>query len=168
MVNHKDEIIKLVSENSYFDCEVKDGDTLEFSTRKNGSVGDEIASYIDFNEAKRLRTKIQETFKGLNVKIECVDEWVLFYVSNHKESVIIYKYAFIKRCDKGCGFGETFNSMSELLDKYKSWLEIDWSAVEKQMNELERYPNEILISRAREVGNNWGYNFYITKTKEIL
>lgn len=52
-----------------------DYDYVNFSTRENGNVGDEIHSEIDLADATKLGDELSEKF-GVNPDIETVDEWV--------------------------------------------------------------------------------------------
>ena len=95
-MKNKDEIIKLVKENSYFDYEGNE-DGLQFSTRMNGSVSSETASNIDVREAKKIKDLLLLTYKKIEVKIEVVDEWVLIFVTKKKKVKQNFTYSFIKR-----------------------------------------------------------------------
>lgn len=170
------EIIDFITTNSYFDYEGKDDDTLKFATRKNGSVSSETASNLDIAEANRIKKEILDNFKGIVVKLEVVDEWVLLDVEEFKEPVEEFKYVF-KKDNNGSGFSESFNSIDELIDKYGTWIEVDWDEIKNKMESINSFPDSnfngsyssqrVLIKKAGEDGNKWGYNFYITKIKYI-
>ena len=85
------------------------------------------------------------------------------------------RYIF-KKDYKGQGFSEGFPSFDDLLNKYGSWVDVDWEEVENKLKEMNDYHDEsfskwkytrpLLISKAGDKGNRWGYNFYIIKSKE--
>tara|TARA_R110000850_G_C9897488_1_gene459521 strand:- start:579 stop:857 length:279 start_codon:yes stop_codon:yes gene_type:complete len=52
-----------------------DYDYINFSTRKNGDVGEEEYSIIDYKDAEKLSKELSNEF-GVNPEIETVDEWV--------------------------------------------------------------------------------------------
>ena len=87
------------------------------------------------------------------------------------------RYIF-KKDYKGQGFSEGFPSFDDLLNKYGSLVDVDWEEVENKLKEMNDYHDEsfskwkytrpLLISKAGDKGNRWGYNFYIIKAKEKL
>lgn len=174
-MENKKEIIDFVKNNSYFDFEGEEDGMLNFSTRKNGSVSSETASSKDITEGKSIKSKIEDKFKGLDIKIEVVDEWVLLFVSEKKTIKDEYKYTF-KKDLKGAGFSSSFNSMEELIDRYGSWIDVNWDNIKKEVNKITDYPNDtfsgwmesnpMILKRAGEEGNTWGYNFYLIKSKK--
>lgn len=174
-MENKKEIIDFVKNNSYFDYEGEEDGTLNFSTRKNGSVSSETASVKDFTEGKSIKSKIEAKFKDLDIRIDVVDEWVLVFVSEKKIIKDEYIYTF-KKDLKGSGFSSSFKSMEELIDKYGSWIDVNWGNIKKEANKITDYPNDtfsgwmeskpILLKKAGEEGNRWGYNFYLIKSKK--
>jgi hypothetical protein len=175
IMEQKNNIIKFVEENSYFDYEGEEDSILQFTTRKNGSVSNETPSNIDVLEGRKLKNKILENFDKINVRLEVVDEWVLIFISDIKEKVDEFKYVFIKDYN-GKGFSESFKTMDELIKKRGHWLDVDWKSIKNKIDNINSFPNNtftgwygsnrILIKKAGEDGNNWGYNFYIQKYKK--
>jgi hypothetical protein len=173
---YKNDIIKFVDDNSYFDYEGDVEGVLHFSTRKNGSVSNETVSDIDVEEGMKLKKQILKTFQNIKVVLEIVDEWVLLFISDINENVEEFRYTFIKDL-KGSGFSESFKTMDELIQKYGDWVEVDWESIKNKVDNITNYPNNkytgwfasdrIRIKLAGEEGNNWGYNFYIQKSKKI-
>lgn len=173
---YKNDIIKYVEENSYFDYEGEEDGVLHFSTRKNGSVSSETASNKDVLEGRKIKQQILRLFKNVEVKLEIVDEWVLLFISDIKEVVDEFYYTFIKDIN-GAGFSQSFKTMDELIDKYGHWIEVDWESIKKRIESINSFPNDkftgwfasdkILIKRVGESGNTWGYNFYIQKSKKM-
>ena len=177
VTNNKNDIVHFIVSNSYFDYEGDEDGVLQFSTRKNGSVSNEIASDLDIKEGKNIISKLLKIYSDIDVKIEVVDEWVLIFISDIKEKEDVFRYIFIKDMN-GAGFSESFRTMDELIDKYGSWVDVDWSEVKKTIENINTFnddtftgwhnSNKILIKKAGEKGNNWGYNFYIKKSKKDI
>ena len=46
-----------------------------YSTRDNGSVGDEVPGQEDIREARRLQTLVERQFSNVRVTVETCDEW---------------------------------------------------------------------------------------------
>lgn len=172
---YKKEIIDFVKKNSYFDFEAEGDETLNFSTRQNGSVSSETASDKDITEAKSLKSKLENKFKGLDIKIDVVDEWVLLFVSEKKIIKDKYKYTF-KKDFKGQGFSSSFDTMEELINRFGSWIDVNWSNIKKEANNITDYPNDtftgwmeskpMILKRAEDKDNTMGYNFYLIKSKK--
>lgn len=170
------EIVGLISNESYFEYDelhTDFHDELLFITRENGSVGGEEASQVDIDEALRLKKLIQNKYK-LEVNVEVVDEWVHINISNIDDvDEFIYKF---KKDYKGAGFTGSFNSMDELIDRYGTWVKVDWDSVVTKLDNIESFPHNlftgwhnsrpILISKIGDEGNDMGYNFYVIKSKK--
>lgn len=164
-------IIDFVNKNSLFTFEGEENGVLQFSKRTNGDklVDEDVVA------GTKLKKQILDNFNNINVKIEIVDEWVLLFVSDVKEPNARYRYTFIKNIG-GQGFSKTFNDMDELIEEYGDWIEVDWKKIKEKVEIINKYPNDdfngwvstepLLIKRAKEDGNTWGYNFYIKKSKE--
>lgn len=85
-----------------------------------------------------------------------------------------FNYTFKKDLN-GAGFSEVFGSMDSLIEKYGSWIDIDWELAKTKVEAIKIYPHNtfskgiqsdpIPLVMAGEKGNNWGYNFFIIKTK---
>jgi hypothetical protein len=177
----KDNIIEFVKNNSYLDFDQEDDGALIFSTRENGDVGEEEPGQQDIAEAKKLRLLILQKFKSLtyniDVIIEIVDEWVMLTVKNKEEKVDEYKYAFKKSDDTGAGFTEGgFRTMDDLIKRFGDWIEVDWEKIKSDLDKINEFPDNtfmgwhrsrpFLIKKAGEKGNQWGYSFYIIKSKK--
>jgi hypothetical protein len=175
-MKNKKEIIDFVKNNSYFDFEGEEDGTLNFSTRKNGSVSSETASSKDIAEGKLLKNKIEKKFQGLDIRIDVVDEWVLLFVY---EKVIVedeYKYIF-KKDYQGQGFSNYHSSLDEFIKYANGWLDdVNWSDIKEKLNKITEYNDNqftgwywaspIILKRAGENGNKWGYNFYLIKARK--
>ena len=72
----KEQILNYVERNSYFQCDDWTDKFLFFTTRLNGDVYNEEYSETDYNEAVKLKEGLSRIFKGVQVNIETVDEWV--------------------------------------------------------------------------------------------
>jgi hypothetical protein len=73
-----------------------------------------------------------------------------------------YKYVFKKDID-GRGFSESFDSFEGLVKKYGTWVDVDWTKVQQDINKIKS--GSLLLKKAGEEGNNFGYNFYVIKVK---
>ena len=174
---HK-KILKFIeSTKTYMD--VYDEDDLEeimLNTRENGDVGYEEAGDKDIAEAERVQKLIKKKFPDLIVSIEEVDEWVHLNIQAPK--VPGYRYKFQKADPKtGSGFSETFNTFDEMLKKRKTFVGgVDWKDVKKKLDKITDYPDNlftgwhssdrIVISKAGDKGNDWGYDFYVYKLQD--
>lgn len=92
-----------------------------------------------------------------------------------------FVYTFLKHDEDDSGFSKTFTDMDLLIAKYGLWLpKLDWDLVKDNVDKIEYFPNNnftgtyssnrMLISKAGDDGNQWGYNFSIIKSvpKEYL
>jgi len=174
---HK-KILKFIeSTKTYMDVYDKD-DTEEIllQTRENGDVGYEEAGDKDIAEAERVQKLIKKKFPDLIVSIEEVDEWVHLNIQAPK--VPGYRYKFQKADPKtGSGFSETFDTFDEMLKKRKTFVGgVDWKDVKKKLDKITDYPDNlftgwhssdrIVISKAGDKGNDWGYDFYVYKLQD--
>ena len=84
-------------------------------------------------------------------------------------------YLFQKHHKDGSGFTDSFYGFDDLLTKYGSWLEVDWDEIKRKLDDINEYPEKkwngdfsrpLRISSAGDPGNDWGYNFSITKQKQ--
>ena len=174
---HK-KILKFIeSTKTYMDVYDKD-DTEEIllQTRENGDVGYEEAGDKDIAEAERVQKLIKNKFPDLRVSIEEVDEWVHLNIFGPK--VPEYRYKFQKADpETGSGFSETFDTFDEMLKKRKTFVDgVNWKDVKKKLDKITDYPNNlfsgwhssdrIVISKAGDKGNDWGYDFYVYKLQD--
>jgi len=173
---HK-KILKFIeSTKTYMD--VYDEDNTEeilLQTRENGDVGYEEAGDKDIAEAERVQKLIKKKFPDLRVSIEEVDEWVHLNILGPK--VTQYRYKFRKADpETGSGFSETFNTFDEMLKKRKTFVDgVNWKDVKKKLDKITDYPDNlftgwhssdrIVISKAGDKDNDWGYDFYVYKLK---
>ena len=93
-LNNKNKINNYLKEHSYLeldgdiDLHYSDSDILDYSTRRNGNVGDEEFSYEDYEHACLMKKNLLKLFSDVDIDIETVDEWVYLNVSfNQKGSV---------------------------------------------------------------------------------
>jgi hypothetical protein len=171
---HK-KILKFIESTKTY-MEVYDEDDTEeilLQTRENGNVGYEEAGDKDIAEAERVQKLIKNKFPDLRVSIEEVDEWVHLNILGPK--VPKYKYKFQKADPKtGGGFSETFDTFDEMLKKRKTFVDgVNWKDVKKKLDKITDYPKnlwngwysseKIVISKAGDKGNDWGYDFYVYK-----
>jgi hypothetical protein len=171
---HK-EIIDFVEANSYFTYYGPEEEQLLFNTRKNGSVGEEEASQIDIQEGRNLARKLLKEFQNIQVQLEIVDEWVHVTVKEKVEKVDEYKYIF-KKDMNGAGFSEGFETMDLLIKRFRNWIDVDWDDIKTKVESINTFPEDtfygwhrsrsLLIKKAGEEGNKFGYNFYIIKSKK--
>ena len=158
------------STETYMEIYDEYAEEIMLNTRANGCVGSEKVGKKDVAEARRVVKLIKKKFPKLVVGVEEVDEWVHINICEKKPDR--FCYSFIKRDDKGCGFTKGFNTIDELIKKYGSWVDVNWQKTRKEVESINEFPHnkftewheskEILISKATE--NNWGYNFYISKS----
>ena len=73
-------------------------------------------------------------------------------------------YIFEKDYNGG-GFSRPFLYFDDLVDKFGSWLDIDWDEVKNKLDGMENN-QRLKIADVGDEGNAWGYNFYITKSKK--
>tara|TARA_R110001599_G_scaffold75912_3_gene207948 strand:- start:6896 stop:7474 length:579 start_codon:yes stop_codon:yes gene_type:complete len=150
------------------------GEEIMLQTRENGDVGYEEAGSEDVAEAERIQKLIKKKFPNLRVEIEEVDEWVHLNIRKPEEPK--FRYVFIKKDDDGAGFSEGFDSMKDLIKKYKTWIDgLNWKKITKEAEAINQFPNnkfngwlrsnDMLISKEGSKGNKWGYSFYIAKEK---
>ena len=154
-----------------YDEDDKNG--LLLTTRENGNVGDEEYSEVDYSEAKRVKDIILKENPHLIINIVGVDEWV--HIDIREKVKDKFRYYFIKRDENGNGFTETFDTIDDLIKKYDSWIEVDWERVRIEVDKIDSYPlntftgwfqsYDILLSKANSKGNDWGYSFYLKKSK---
>jgi hypothetical protein len=169
-------IIDTVNSASNFSFDQDNEDSLIFSTRENGDVGDEEASDIDVKAGFKLKKDILANHDVV-VDLEVVDEWVILTVGEKKEHVDRYRYVFKKDID-GSGFSATFEDMDSLIEKYGDWIEVDWGEIKEKLNKIDDFPRDtftgwhrsypMIISEAGTEGNKWGYNFFIIKMKKMV
>jgi len=180
-MKHKDQIIKLVEANTFFSYDDDNGDNddydeLLFRTRENGCVGTETASDIDIQSGYALKKILLSQFHDIDVSIEVVDEWVHINVIPKVVKVDEFRYIF-KKDINGQGFSSSFPTLDDLIKEYGHWVEVDWKQIETKLSEINDYPNptfvgwnnanQLLIKKAGEIGNKWGYNFFIIKSKKL-
>ena len=153
-----------------------DAEQIVLQTRENGDVGYEEAGSEDVAEAGRVQKLIKKKFPDLRVEIEEVDEWV--HLNIWPPKVHEYRYRYQKADPKtGSGFSETFNTFDEMLKKRKTFVDgVNWKDVKKKLDKITDYPNnlftgwhssnKIVISKAGDKGNDWGYDFYVYKLQD--
>lgn len=176
ITDHKSNIIQFVKNNSYFDYDGEENGILEFSTRQNGSVSNETASKKDLLEGEKLKSKILEIFKNIDVNLEVVDEWVLISISDKKEQTDQFRYAFIKD-SRGLGFTEYYDTMDDLIKKRGNWIDVDWNLIKNKIEDINDFPNnhftgwhgskKILIKKIEKDGNKSEVKYYIQKDKNM-
>jgi hypothetical protein len=78
-----------------------------------------------------------------------------------------FKYVFHKHTEPygGSGFSEKFDTWYRLLEKYASWLPVDWSNIKSTLNNMSS-GGSLSISKPGDDGNTWGYHFRISKIKK--
>jgi hypothetical protein len=169
------EIINFVEQNSYLVYYGLEDDQLLFNTRENGSVGNEKASDLDIKEAKRVAHAILKKYNNVTVDFEVVDEWVHLTVKEKIEKIDEFIYIFKKDMNNK-GFSQGFYSMKELIEKFGTWINVNWEEIIKKVDAIDKFPkNEftgwhnsypLLIKSVDEKDNEWNYNFYIIKSKK--
>jgi len=167
------EIIAFVNNHSYFTLDVVEDDSLLFATRENGCVGSETASDDDYIEGVLLIELLKGKF-NIDASIEVTDEWVHVEVTNKKIEVDVFKYKFNKDCD-GRGFTQTFVSMEKLIERFGTWIKVDWDAIIANVDAIDSFPKDtfcgshdserLLIAKRTDEGNDWGYDFFIIKNR---
>ena len=157
-------------------------DLIMYSTRENGSVGEELASDQDVDEAIRLKRIVESKFNNIVATVEVVDEWVHLNIRPLPKAT--YRYNFHKHSNistsplKSSGFKNSFDSVDELLKEvmnFSTGTEFTEEEIKHKLNSIENYPNNnftgwydsepILISEPSNKGNNWGYFFSISKSE---
>jgi hypothetical protein len=174
---HKKLLKFIESTKTYMDIyDEGDAEQIMLQTRENGDVGYEEAGSEDVAEAERVQKLINKKFPDLRVEIEEVDEWV--HLNIWPPKVHEYRYRYQKADPKtGAGFSEDFNTFDEMLKKRKTFVEgVNWKDVKKKLDKITDYPknlftgwyvsDKIVISKAGDKGNNWGYDFYVYKLKD--
>lgn len=174
---HKKLLKFIESTKTYMDIyDEGDAEQIMLQTRENGDVGYEEAGSEDVEEAERVQKLINKKFPDLRVEIEEVDEWV--HLNIWPPKVHEYRYRYQKADPKtGAGFSEDFNTFDEMLKKRKTFVEgVNWKDVKKKLDKITDYPknlftgwyvsDKIVISKAGDKGNDWGYDFYVYKLKD--
>jgi len=174
---HKKLLKFIESTKTYMDIyDEDDAEQIMLQTRENGDVGYEEAGSEDVAEAERVQKLIKKKFPDLRVEIEEVDEWV--HLNIWPPKVHEYRYRYQKADPKtGSGFSETFNTFDEMLKKRKTFVDgVNWKDVKKKLDKITDYPNnlftgwhssnKIVISKAGDKGNDWGYDFYVYKLQD--
>ena len=168
-------IIDFVSKNSYFEFDDYENGVLQFSTRENGSVSEELPGKKDIEEAKKLKKDVCSHFPSVDAQVETFDEWVFLSVKSSEKPESQFRYIF-KKDMNGAGFSQSFDTMNMLIERYGDWIEVDWEEIKQKVDKINDFPKDtfvgwmnsypLLIKRAGETGNTWGYNFYIIKSKK--
>ena len=174
---HKKLLKFIESTKTYMDIyDEGDAEQIMLQTRENGDVGYEEAGSEDVAEAERVQKLINKKFPDLRVEIEEVDEWV--HLNIWPPKVHEYRYRYQKADPKtGAGFSEDFNTFNEMLKKRKTFVDgVNWKDVKKKLDKITDYPNNlftgwhssdrIVISKAGDKGNDWGYDFYVYKLQD--
>ncbi|MCA6372194.1 MAG: hypothetical protein IM631_12515 [Cytophagales bacterium] len=166
------DISAFVTKKSCFDYEGCDNGEMNFAARSNGDSDSHPTRLVNLGYS--VKAMLDATFRNIEVDVEAVDEWAIMLVRRRKVKVELINYTF-KKDLKGAGFSETFSSMESLIEKYGSWIDIDWELVMTKVEAINIYPNNtyskgiqsdpIPLVMAGEKGNNWGYNFFVIKTK---
>ena len=72
----KESIISHVERISSFVHDETNGNTLSFSTREHGNVGEEEPGEEDIKAAHRVAGDIRHQYDVKNIEVSSVDEWV--------------------------------------------------------------------------------------------
>ena len=130
----------------------------EVSDQELNNLSDYLKDYL-YGIYKDELTKYYENRQAERDKEE--DEGILYLFQKHNKD--------------GSGFTDSFYGFDDLLTKYGSWLEVDWDEIKRKLDDINDYPEKkwngsfsrpLRISTAGDPGNDWGYNFSITKQKQ--
>ena len=138
-------------------------DGFEDDDTKYYKVWDEIKQYLNDNYGEELRQYFEKRQRD---------------AEDEEKNAPGVKYVFVKH-DKPyyisgwSGFADGFNSFSEMITKYGSWVNVDWDEVKQKLDNINEYPEPtysdtmnsrpLRISSVGDEGNTWGYNFSIIK-----
>jgi hypothetical protein len=76
-----EELDKFICKNfGYGSCDEMDDDSLLYSTRENGDVGEEEYSEEDYNALVAEKKILLKKFDNINVSVSTCDEWVMLNV----------------------------------------------------------------------------------------
>jgi hypothetical protein len=85
------------------------------------------------------------------------------------------RYIF-KKDYKGSGFSKGFSYFNDLLNEYGDWIDVDWDEIKNKLDKIDYYPEDtflgwhnsrpLRISSIGDKGNDWGYNFFVIKSKK--
>jgi len=75
-MTNKESIISHIERISSFVHNETDGNTLTFSTREHGNVGEEEPGEEDIRAAHRVAGDIRHQYDVKNIEVSSVDEWV--------------------------------------------------------------------------------------------
>lgn len=149
---HKKVLKAIASAKTYMEVEEDDNmREILIVTRENGSIYDESPGQADIKEAQRVQKILMKQFPGLETQIETVDEWV--HLSVKAPTVANFQYKIevynenetneIRRRLGGQGF-HTFEEMATALDRrYLKGAKVDWKSVEKEVEAIDTYPNNL-------------------------
>jgi hypothetical protein len=90
---------------------------------------------------------------------------------NRKPSNVFYIF---KKHKDGRGFSEGFLYFDDLVNRFGTWVDVDWIEVKNELDKINYYPEDtfegrmnsrpLRISTAGDKGNDWGYDFFIIKS----
>ena len=90
---------------------------------------------------------------------------------NRKPSNVFYIF---KKHKDGRGFSEGFQYFDDLVNRFGTWVDVDWIEVKNELDKISYYPVgpfegrlnslPLRISSAGDKGNDWGYDFFIIKS----
>jgi hypothetical protein len=82
----------------------------------------------------------------------------------------------LNKDNQGRGFSKEFSYFNDLLNKHGNWIDVDWDEIKNKLDKIDYYPEDtfsgwrnsrpLRISSIGDEGNNWGYNFFIIKSKK--
>lgn len=75
-MTNKDSIINYIEKASGFNHDETYGNTLTFSTREHGDVGEEEPGEQDIKMAHQIAGDIRHQYDVKNIEVSSVDEWV--------------------------------------------------------------------------------------------
>jgi hypothetical protein len=166
------DIASFVTKKSCFDYDGCDNGEMHFAARSNGDSDSTPTRLV--NLVYSVKAMLHAAFQNIEVDVEAVDEWAIMLVRRKDLKVERFNYTFKKDLN-GAGFSETFGSMESLIEKYGSWIDIDWELAKVKVEAIKIYPHNtyskgiqsdpLPLIMAGEKGNEWGYNFFVIKTK---
>lgn len=157
----KNEIKKIIKDNSYFELLQEDDDGLRFGSRLNGNIANETYGIKDVQEAKKIKTLILDKFPFLKVSIEDIDEWIDIYIKLREKEAEKTYWIHMKKNDKGAGSSWSKDNIEDAVKDIKIWTKYKPEVIRQKLLNLKL--NEPWIIKTSD-----GYTHSIIRSNKPL